>query len=82
MEEALIQGDLMFITHEQSAKVAQPSEGAFDLPAIAVAAQSAPVVERGFAPPPTMRTDEQDAALEQSPNHLRNQSILGSSPLL
>src|SRR6202167_2905952 len=67
MEEGSVHGDLMIIAHEQSAKVAQPGEGAFDLPARAVAAQSAPVVERGFAPSPAMRTDEQDAALEQPP---------------
>jgi hypothetical protein len=62
-----IHGDMMVKTQEQSAKVAQPSEGALDLPTLAVATQGTPVVERGFAPLPAMRTDEQDAALEQSP---------------
>jgi len=57
----------MVIAHQQSAKVAQPSEGALYFPTLAVAAQSTPVVERGFAAPPAMRTDEEHTALEQSP---------------
>jgi len=67
MEEGSIHLDLMVIAHEQSAEVPQPGEGAFDFPALAVTTQGTAIVERGFAPASAVRTDEQDAALEQSP---------------
>ena len=66
MEEGSIQGDLMIITNQQSSEVAQPGEGAFDLPPVPIAAQRAAIVERGFATTAAMRTDEQDAPVEQA----------------
>ncbi len=69
MEKGSVHFDLMLITHQQSAKVAQPGQGPFDSPALAVAAQATPAVERGFAQPSPMRTSKQDAALKQPPAH-------------
>src|SRR5882724_1567781 len=57
----------MIIANQQSPEVAQPGEGALDLPPVAVAAQSAAIVEGGFAATAAMRTDEQDSPIEQAP---------------
>lgn len=67
MEKGLIHLKMIVITHEQTAEVAQPSEGAFDFPTVAVAAQGSAVVERGFASSAPVRNDQQNAALQQSP---------------
>ena len=45
----------------------QVSKGALDLPAFGVTAQGASIVARSAAPSPTMRTDQDDPALEQAP---------------
>ena len=57
----------MVVANEQSAEVSQPGEGAFDLPAFAVAPQFPAVVERWFLAPAAMRTDQDNPALQQAP---------------
>ena len=68
MEECPRHGNLMIITHQQSAGVAQPGKWAFHLPTVTVSPQDASVVERGFFAPATMRADQQNASTEQSPS--------------
>src|SRR5579859_535951 len=58
---------MMIIANQQSSEVAQPGKGAFDFPPVAITAQSAAVVERGFATTAAMRADEQDAFVEETP---------------
>ena len=57
MEESLVEGKQPFMADEEAAIVAQVSEGALDLPAFAVAAQRASVLQLNFAAP-AMWTDQ------------------------
>jgi len=66
MEKGSIHGDVMIIAHQQPPEITQPSKGAFDFPTMAITSQRASIVERGFATARAMRTDEQDAAVEQA----------------
>lgn len=59
---------MVIVSYQEAAEVAQPGEGAFDLPSFAVAAQLPPIVERGFGSPFAMRRDQQDASFQQSPS--------------
>lgn len=67
MKEGGVALDVIVIANDQAAEVAQPSEGAFDLPAFAIAPQFPSVVERRLAPAPPMRTKQNHPALEQAP---------------
>ena len=67
MEEGLIHQKVIVIAHDQAAIVAQPGEGAFDLPAFSVAAQRAPILQRRFAATLAMRTDQNNTTLDQAP---------------
>jgi hypothetical protein len=67
MKEGSIHGDLMIIANQQSSEIAQPGEGAFDFPPVAVASKYAAIVEGGLAPSAAMRADEQDAFVEKTP---------------
>src|ERR1041385_3596628 len=55
------------VAHYQTAVVAQPGEGAFDLPTLAVASEFPPVVERGFLATFPMGHNQEDPTLIQSP---------------
>lgn len=67
MEESLVDFKMIIIAYEQTAEVAEPGEGALDFPAVAIAAQSSPVVEGRFAAPAAVRRDQENAPLQQSP---------------
>ena len=58
---------MIIIAHEQTAEVAQPGEGALDFPAVAVATQGPSIVERGLASTAPVRSNQENASLQQSP---------------
>jgi len=62
MEEGLIHGGVAFIADYQAAVVAQPGEGALDLPALAVTAQLSPILGLGASTVGAVRTDQLNAA--------------------
>jgi hypothetical protein len=65
MEEALIKREVAFMADEKTAEVAQVSKGAFNLPASAIAAQGASILQGGAAAPTAMGTDQLDPACRQ-----------------
>src|SRR5580698_1633966 len=67
MEKGSVALDMIIITHQEAAEVSEPGKSAFDFPAMTVAAQFSAIVERGFAPPATMGTNQDHAALQQTP---------------
>jgi len=67
VKESLIHFDVPVVTYDQAAVVAQPGEGAFDFPALAVAPQFPPIVERRLFAALPMRHNQQNASLVQSP---------------
>ena len=72
MEEALVKGEVAFMADEEPTEVAQVSKGAFDLPAFAIAAQRAAILQGGAATPTAVRTDQFDPACRQpGPEALR-----------
>ena len=64
VEKGFIHIDLVVVADQQTPKIAQPGERAFDLPTFAVAARRSAIVERGFVPVLAMRKDQQHAPLE------------------
>jgi len=91
VKERLIKLDMTVVSHEQAAEVAKPGERALDLPALAVAPQAAPVVERGLASVLAVRADQRDAPARQAPaqfvavvsavgNHPQGAFFWGSAP--
>ena len=71
MKERFINRDRAVIAHHQSAVVAEPGEGAFDLPTATVTAQGTTVLRTRLAAIPAMRRDQFDASRRQ----LRTQRI-------
>ena len=72
---------MIIIADEQTAEVAQPSEGALDFPTVAVTAQTSSVVEREFATPAPVRRDQENAPLQQSPTQrIAVVSAIGDDP--
>ena len=67
MKEALIKRQESVLADEEATEVAQMSESAFDLPALAVAAQGTAIVARGGTAAPPMRANQDNAPLEQTP---------------
>ena len=65
MKESLVYGKRAVIAHDQSAEVAEPSEGALHNPASLGAAQCPTILRRRFAPILPMRDNQLDAALCQ-----------------
>ena len=65
MEEALIKREVAFMADEETTEVAEVSEGAFDLPAFAITAQRASILQGGAAAATAMRTDQLDPACGQ-----------------
>src|SRR5215467_9187023 len=65
MKESFINGDRTIVANDQSAKVAQPSQGAFHFPAPSVTAQCATVLPTRLSAVPTMRCDQLDASCRQ-----------------
>jgi hypothetical protein len=57
-EEGLIHEQVTLVSHDKSAKIAQPSEGALHLPALAVASQSASILSWRLASAFAVRTDQ------------------------
>ena len=77
MKEGLVNRDRAIVAYDQPAVVAEPSESALDLPATAIAAQSATVLRARLAAVPAMRRDQFDASRRQ----LRAQRIAVVSPV-
>src|SRR5499425_1142211 len=65
MKESFINGDRTIVANDQSAKVAQPSQGAFHFPAPSVTAQCATALPTRLSAVPTMRCDQLDASCRQ-----------------
>jgi len=66
MKEGLIHKQVIVVAHDQTAVVAQPGKGAFHLPAVAVAAQPASIVECRLGASPTVRSNQQHTLIEQT----------------
>ena len=65
MKESFVNSDRTIVAHDQSAKVAQPSQGAFYFPATPVSAQRSAVLLARLAAIPSMRHDQLDASCRQ-----------------
>ena len=57
---------MIFVANDEATKVLQPTEGALNLPALSIAAQFAPVLNRRAAPIAAMGTDEVNSSLLES----------------
>ena len=65
MKERPINRERTVVAHNQAAKIAEPSKGAFHRPASSVAAQHAAILGRCAMTVRTMRCDQQDASSSQ-----------------
>ena len=65
MKEGLVNGKRAVVAHDQSAEVAEPSEGAFHDPPSPIATQRPTVLRRGLASVLAMRGNQFDVALAQ-----------------
>ena len=65
MKEGFVNSDRTIVAHDQSAKVAEPSQGAFHLPATPVPAQRSAILPARLASIPAMRCDQLDPACGQ-----------------
>jgi hypothetical protein len=65
MKESLVDVNRTIVAHDESAEVAEPSEGALHGPASLIAAQGPTVLRRGLASILPMRRDQFDAARRQ-----------------
>ena len=67
MEKALVKRKQAFMADEETPEVAEVSKGAFDFPALGVAAHGAAIVQRRAAAAAPVRAEQDDATLEQTP---------------
>ncbi len=67
MKEALVKRQETILPDEKAAEVAQVSEGALNLPALAVATQDAAIVARSGTAAAPVRTNQDDPPLQQTP---------------
>ena len=65
MKESLINGDRAIVANDQSAKVTEPSQGAFHFPAPPVAPQRSPILLARLAAVPAVRCDQLDSSCRQ-----------------
>jgi len=65
MKESLVNVQRAIVAHDQSAKVAAPSERALHSPVSFMAAQRPPIMRSGLAPILAMGGNQLDAALRQ-----------------
>ena len=65
MKKGLVDGDRTIIADDQTAIVAEPGEGAFDLPATPVTAQRSAILRARLAAIPAMRHDQLNASRRQ-----------------
>ena len=65
MKESFVDGDRAVVANDQPAIVAEPSEGALDLPPATVAAQRSTVLRTRLAAIPAMRRNQFDSSLGQ-----------------
>jgi len=65
MKEGFINSDRTIVAHHQSAKVAEPRQGAFNLPAAPVTAQRPAILRLRFAAIPAVRCDQFDSSRRQ-----------------
>ena len=62
MKESFIDGDRAIVANDQPAKVAEPSKGAFHLPATPVSTQRPAILRARLAAIPAMRCDQFDSS--------------------
>ena len=80
MEEGLVKIEASFVANEETTEVAELCKGAFHLPAFAIAAQRASILELDFATA-AMRTDQFHApGGEALPEPLRIVSAITNEP--
>ena len=77
MKKGFVDGDRAVVANDQAAIVAEPSEGAFNLPATTVTAQGSTILRARLAAIPAMRRDQFDASRCQ----LRAQWIAVEGPI-
>src|SRR5215469_4169243 len=65
MKESLINRDRAIVANDQSAKVTEPSQGAFHFPAPPVAPQRSPILPARLAAVPAVRCDQLDSSCRQ-----------------
>src|SRR6516165_7670416 len=65
MKESFINSDGTVVANDQSAKVAEPRQGAFNLPAAPVTAQRPAILRLRFAAIPAVRCDQFDSSRRQ-----------------
>src|SRR5215467_6732316 len=81
MKESLINGNRAIVANHQSAKIAEPSHGAFHFPAASVAAQRTTVLPAWLAAVPSMRNDQLDSAcLQPLAQWIAVKSAIGNDP--
>ncbi len=81
MKEALVNGEVSFVTNEEATEVAQVGEGALYFPALMIAAQGTSILQDDFASA-AMRADQFDATCGQSfAEALRIVSAIADEPL-
>lgn len=66
MKEALVGGEELLVSNDQSAEPTEPSKGPFDLPPALVATEGATVLSGFLAASATIRTDRLDAPIVQA----------------
>jgi hypothetical protein len=82
MKESFINGDGTVVANDQSAKVAEPRQGAFHLPAPAITTQRSAILGGRFAAIPAMGCDQLDPARRQAlAQRVAIISAVGDDPL-
>jgi hypothetical protein len=66
MKESFVDSDRAIVANDQSAKVAEPGQGAFHLPATSVSTQHSAILRTGLAAIPAMRCDQFDSSRRQT----------------
>lgn len=66
LKESVVVFGMIFVAHDQSSEVMQPCKEPFDLPAFAVAAQPASIVESGLGAALPVRCNQEHVLVEQS----------------
>jgi hypothetical protein len=82
MKESFINSDGTVVANDQSAKVAEPRQGSFNLPATPVTAQRPTILRSRFAAIPAVRCDQFDSSRRQAlAQRVAVVSAIGYDPL-
>ncbi len=66
MKEGLVNQEMVFVSDDEAAEVAQPGESALNLPSFSITAQRAAIVERRFYTIAPMRGDQKHSLFPQA----------------